>query len=154
MSALRQNLRIRLATANDAQAIRELTRAAYAKWVPVIGREPLPMLADYNKAVAEHRFDLIEIGGKLAALMETINESDHLLIENLAVSPSFQRMGLGAKLLAHAETIANIHGHQALKLYTNKAFATNITFYSNHGYLIEREDPFLEGYTVFMIKTL
>jgi len=35
----------------DASAIRALTREAYAKWVPVIGREPKPMMADYAKAV-------------------------------------------------------------------------------------------------------
>ena len=31
---------LRQAMATDAAAIRELTRAAYAKWVPLIGREP------------------------------------------------------------------------------------------------------------------
>ena len=38
----------------DAPAIRDLTRAAYAKWVPVIGREPKPMGADYDLAVRAH----------------------------------------------------------------------------------------------------
>ena len=31
---------LRQAVAADAPAIRDLTRAAYAKWVPLIGREP------------------------------------------------------------------------------------------------------------------
>ena len=39
---------------NDVRAIRELSRAAYAKWVPLIGREPWPMTADYGRAVAEN----------------------------------------------------------------------------------------------------
>ena len=38
---------LRRAGPDDAGAIRSLTRAAYAKWVPVIGREPMPMQADY-----------------------------------------------------------------------------------------------------------
>jgi hypothetical protein len=37
---------LRQATAADAGAIRDLTREAYAKWVPLIGREPKPMTAD------------------------------------------------------------------------------------------------------------
>ena len=37
---------LRRAVADDAAAVRVLTREAYAKWVPVIGREPLPMRAD------------------------------------------------------------------------------------------------------------
>ena len=40
---------LRQAVATDAAAIRELTRAAYAKWVPLIGREPKPMTANYEE---------------------------------------------------------------------------------------------------------
>ena len=145
---------IRLAEAADADAIRDLTLRAYAKWVPVIGREPLPMQVDYSQAVAEHRFDLIEIDGKLAALMETIDQGDHLLIENLAVSPDRQGNGLGKKLLAHAETIAVELGYNCLKLFSNKAFTSNIQLYLKFGYEIEREEPFREGFTVYMQKFL
>ncbi|MER8574637.1 hypothetical protein NKH19_11525 [Mesorhizobium sp. M1338] len=58
------SIRLRPAVPADAAAIRNIVRAAYAKWVPVIGREPLPMRTDYDKAVAEHPFDLaVEDGG-------------------------------------------------------------------------------------------
>ncbi len=50
---------LRLADPSDADAIRTLTREAYAKWVPVTGREPLPMRVDYAEAVKTHRFDLL-----------------------------------------------------------------------------------------------
>jgi hypothetical protein len=75
--------------------IRVLTREAYAKWVPLIGREPLPMLADYAEAVQKHRIDLLYLAGDLAALIEMIPQTGHLLIENVAVSPAFQRRGGG-----------------------------------------------------------
>ena len=94
------------ATAEDVEAIRSLTREAYAKWVPVIGREPKPMAADYADAVRKHRIDLLYLDGTLAALIEMIPETDHLPIENVAVSPPFQGRGLGRKLLAHAERVA------------------------------------------------
>ena len=42
---------LRRAEPADASAIRELSRAAYAKWVPGIGGEPLPMSVDYDQAV-------------------------------------------------------------------------------------------------------
>ncbi len=51
-------LNLRRAVDDDAPAIREPTRVAYAKWVPVIGREPKPMTADYKVAVRRHRIDL------------------------------------------------------------------------------------------------
>ena len=47
-------LPLRRARVEDAAAIRALSRAAYGKWVPLIGREPKPMTADYGKAVREH----------------------------------------------------------------------------------------------------
>ena len=43
----------RRAGAADAPAVGELTRLAYAKWIPVVGREPTPMTADYDRIVRE-----------------------------------------------------------------------------------------------------
>jgi catechol 2,3-dioxygenase-like lactoylglutathione lyase family enzyme/GNAT superfamily N-acetyltransferase len=142
----------RQAEPTDATAIHELTRAAYAKWVPLIGREPLPMTADYTQSVLKHRFDLIHINGKLAALIETIVQADHLLIENVAVSPSFQKRGLGGKLLAHAEKLAAASGFSEIKLYTNRVFAENIQLYSKLGYHVDREEAFMGGFLVHMSK--
>ena len=48
---------LRRAGLGDAAAVRALTRSAYAKWVPVIGREPKPMTADYAEAVRRHAID-------------------------------------------------------------------------------------------------
>ena len=45
------SIELRQATAADAAAIRGLTRAAYAKWVALIGREPKPMTAEFSRKV-------------------------------------------------------------------------------------------------------
>jgi GNAT superfamily N-acetyltransferase len=145
---------MRQAVAGDAAAIRALTRAAYAKWVPVIGREPLPMVADYEAAAAKHRFDLLYVDGVLAALIETIAKEDHLLIENVAVDPAFQKRGLGRKLMAHAEMVAAQAGYGMLRLYTNKSFAENVTLYQRLGYAVDREEEFRGGFTVYMSKRI
>jgi hypothetical protein len=75
----------RRAGATDAIAVRALTRAAYAKWIPIIGREPKPMGADYDVAVRDHLVDLLIDGENLLGLIEMIPNGDHLLIENVAV---------------------------------------------------------------------
>jgi hypothetical protein len=49
------DLPLRRATSADVGAVRDLTRTAYAKWVPVIGRVPKPMTADYAAAVRDHQ---------------------------------------------------------------------------------------------------
>ena len=145
---------LRQGMATDAPAIRDLTRAAYAKWVPVIGREPKPMTADYAEAVGQHRFDLLYVEGRLAALIETIPKADHLLIENVAVSPPLQGRGLGRKLMAHAEKVAASLGFSEIKLYTNKLFTENIRLYAKLGYRVDREEQFGGGVVVHMSKPI
>src|SRR5215469_15639083 len=78
-------LQIRRAQSQDAEAVRRLVRGAYAQWIPVIGREPMPMKADYERAVRDHDIDLLYIDGDLVALIEVTVSSDHLFIENIAV---------------------------------------------------------------------
>jgi ribosomal protein S18 acetylase RimI-like enzyme len=143
---------LRQAGAVDAPAIRKLTREAYAKWVPIIGREPKPMIADYAQAVLDHRFDLLYRAGTLVAVIETVPRIDHLLIENLAVSPSFQGRGFGRRLMAHAECLAAASGFGELRLYTNKHFGENIRFYRKLGYRVDREEAYKGGFVVHMSK--
>jgi ribosomal protein S18 acetylase RimI-like enzyme len=143
---------LRQAVAADAADVRQLTRDAYAKWVPLIGREPKPMTADYAEAVRKHRIDLLHLEGTLAALIETIAEADHLLIENVAVAPAFQGRGLGRKLMAHAEQLAASAGYREIRLYTNKLFADNVALYRKLGYRIDREEDLKHGIAVHMSK--
>ena len=41
-----------------------------------------------------------------------------------------------------------------LRLLTNGAFEANVSLYSKHGYTIDREEPFMNGMTVYMSKKL
>ena len=144
----------RLATANDVEAIAAVTRQAYAKWVAVIGREPLPMRVDYAEAVGKHRFDLLHVDDDLAALIETTPDEDHLLIVNLAVAPAFQGRGLGVRLLKAAEDLAEASGLKGTRLYTNARFAENLRLYAALGYRIDREEALNGGVAVYMSKAL
>jgi ribosomal protein S18 acetylase RimI-like enzyme len=112
------------------------------------------MTADYADAVGKHRFDLLYVEGKLAALIETIPQADHLLIENVAVSPPFQGRGLGRKLMAHAEKVAASSGFSETKLYTNKLFAENVQLYCKLGYRVDREEEFKGGVVVHLSKSI
>src|SRR5262245_19970184 len=96
----------RRAVPADADGVRGLVRIPYGKWVPLSGREPLPMSADYRRAIAERIVDLWEEDGQLLALIELVPAEHHLLIENIAVRPDQQGKGFGERLLAHAEAMA------------------------------------------------
>jgi ribosomal protein S18 acetylase RimI-like enzyme len=147
-------LKLRLGGPDDAGAIQALTRAAYAPWVALIGREPLPMTADYDAAVRDHRFDLAYAAGELVGLIETQAAPDHLLVVNVAVEPAHQSAGFGRRLLAHAEALARGEGLTTLRLYTNARFERNLRLYQRLGYVVEREETSERGVIVHMIKSL
>lgn len=144
----------RQARPEDAPAIHALVCAAYAKWVPIIGREPKPMSADYEQAIQEHDFTLLCIGGEIAGLIETMTRDDHLWIENVAVTPARQGMGLGRRLLEHAEETAEQSGLTKISLLTNADFKANVTLYEKIGYVTTVREPFMGGTTLYMSKSL
>lgn len=138
-------MKIRRAEAADWQIVRTITLDAYAKWVPLLGREPLPMTVDYAQAVLEHQIDLLEVEGAIVGLVELVPGADHLLIENLAIDPAHQGRGHGRVLMDHALTVARALGLKEVRLYTNKLFAANIRFYQALGYQLTQEQPFRGG---------
>jgi GNAT superfamily N-acetyltransferase len=148
------HVEIRSALSADAEAIRDLTRAAYAKWVALIGREPLPMQADYQRAVAEHTIDLLIDGGALAGLIEMILRPDHLWIESVAVAPEQQGRGYGRLLLARAERRAVEAERFEIRMQTNQAFAANLALYAKLAYVIDRVEPFRGGTIVHLSKRI
>jgi len=143
---------IRIATIGDAEAVTTLTRIAYAKWVPVIGREPLPMKTDHAAFILENRVDLLFSDKDMAALVETIQRKDHLLIENVAVDPRFQKRGYGKKMVAYAEQLALQAGLDVVRLYTNSRFEVNLRLYASLGYEVERTEERNGGVAVHMLK--
>jgi GNAT superfamily N-acetyltransferase len=138
----------------DATLIRDFVRAAYAKWVPVMGREPLPMTADYDAALQQHRFDLAFDGTELAALIETAVKDDHLWVENIAVRSDLQGRGLGQRLLRLAEDQARAAGVAEVRLLTNAALTGNVQFYQTYGFAITATEPFRGGFVVWFAKAV
>jgi ribosomal protein S18 acetylase RimI-like enzyme len=146
---------VRRATAADAVTVRELTRAAYAKWVPILGREPRPMTADYDAALRDHLVDLLRVDGEAVALIEMAPTADHLLIVNVAVVPAQQGRGHGRALMAHAEEVARSLNLSEVRLYTNALFAENLRLYRRLGYRVDREEQHPQfGVAVHMSKRL
>ncbi len=136
---------LRRAKAADAAAIRQLTQEVYAKWIAVIGREPMPMRANYENAVQDHWIDLAEEDGELIGFIEMIPRADHLFVENLAVANAHQGQGLATRLLQHAEALAQKCELPQVQLATNQAFLNNLTFYQNRGYEAYETSAFAMG---------
>lgn len=113
------------------------------------------MTADYDGAVRDHMVELLHKDGELLALIEMRDESDHLLIINVAVRPSVQGRGYGRTLLAHAEELARSLHLAEVRLYTNSRFIENLRLYERLGYRVNHEEVVPDiGIAVHMSKTV
>jgi ribosomal protein S18 acetylase RimI-like enzyme len=142
----------RQATASDLPAICEVIRTAYARYSDRMDRPPAPVLADYNAAVQAGQVWVL--GEPVAGVLVLDDDHDGLLVENVAVRPTAQGVGLGRALMEFAERHARARGLRRLALYTNEVMVENLAFYAKLGCreTARRTD---DGYRrVFMEKLL
>ncbi len=145
---------LRPARPEDVAAIAHCARAAYERYVERIGREPAPMVADFAALVAADEVHVVTIDGTLAGFIVVRPGPDHLFVENVAIHPDRQGLGLGKRLMAFAEAEARGRGLPSLKLYTNIKMTENFPFYRGLGF-VETERRHEDGFDrVYMVKTL
>lgn len=145
---------LRRADAGDADAIRDLVAAAYVGYTGLLGRTPIPMLADYALAVREHEVWVLDAEGSILGILELIAHADHLWIENVAVAPDQQGRGFGRRLLAHADDEAGRRGLDSIGLLTNERYVDNIAMYTRYGYRETHRAPYLGSDLVYFRKAI
>ena len=118
---------LRAARASDVDGIRACVRGAYAMYVPRMGKEPGPMLADFEAQVAAGQVTVLEAEGRLRGLIVMFPGADHLFVENVAVWPDAQGRGYGRRLLRYAESEARRLGLDEIRLYTEERMTENLT---------------------------
>jgi ribosomal protein S18 acetylase RimI-like enzyme len=126
---------IRKATAEDTARIGAIARAAYAKYVPRIGREPPPMVADFAAEVAAGHVAVIATAEAVDGYMIAWPETDAYLVDNIAIDPARQGEGLGRQLIDHAVGEARRRRLPAIRLYTNAAMTENLSMYAHMGFV-------------------
>jgi ribosomal protein S18 acetylase RimI-like enzyme len=125
---------IRPARRAEAEWARALVRRAYALYVPRMGQEPAPMLADYGALIDAGELHVLEDAGAGVALIVLRPDEDAFFVENIAVDPLVQGKGHGRALLAFAEAEARRLGLAAIRLYTNAAMTENLAYYPRLGF--------------------
>jgi GNAT superfamily N-acetyltransferase len=126
--------RIRPATAADVSALARVVQDAYRHYIPRIGKPPGPMLDDYSARVSEGVVSVIEDGKTIVGVLVLLPKPDHLLLDNIAVSPAHQGQGFGRRLLEFAEEEARRQGYQEIRLYTHETMTENQRLYAAIGY--------------------
>jgi ribosomal protein S18 acetylase RimI-like enzyme len=154
MTAHEPSVALRRATPDDAETITALTDAAYAKYIPLIGRKPQPMTADYRQLIAEHHVWLLTKDSQPAGALVLMYQPEHVLIYSVAVAPPYQKQGWGRHLLTWAEAQARQAGYSLIRLYTNERMEANIALYRRLGYEETGREDHLGSTLVHMAKHL
>ncbi len=147
-------LDIRRATLADAREVERVTTEAYARYVPILGRQPQPMMADAAQLIAENPVWLLAIDGQPSGVLVLMEEPDALLVYSLAIVPTQQGRGHGGRLLAWAEEQARASGLTRVRLYTNELMGQNVAWYAARGYSETGREPYLGSTLVHMARVL
>lgn len=143
-----------MAQAGDLDSVTRCAEAAYALYVPRMGKKPAPMVADFRCQIAAGQVYVVDAGGQVAGFIVLYRRREHLHIENVAVFPANQGQGLGGAMLSFAEDEAKRQGVSSIELYTNVKMTENLELYPRLGY-VETDRREEDGFSrVFYRKTL
>lgn len=125
---------IRRAVSDDLARIAEIARLAYRHYIPRIGREPAPIVADFALHLARDELDVAVSDAGVDGYIVAYPRPDDYFVENVAVDPAGAGRGTGRALMQHAEAAARRAGRTAVRLYTNVHMTENFPFYAALGY--------------------
>src|SRR6266576_2021950 len=126
--------RIRAARGGDVPAIANIVDQAYRHYIARMSKPPGPMLDDYAARVSEGVVWVLEEGAAIAGIIVLLPTTNYLLLDNIAISPARQGLGLGRQMLAFAEAEALQRGYHEIRLYTHLTMVENQRLYASIGY--------------------
>ena len=127
---------IRLAMTTDVPAIKLIARKSFERYVPLIGKPPAPMNANFSGHVLKDTVFIAQSEKKQGSVLGyaiVLQRDGEWLLDNNAVSPEAQGRGIGSALIAACETFLQKQGVQRYHLYTNEAMEQNLTWYPEIG---------------------
>lgn len=148
---------IRLATADDYQAVEDCVKAAFTKWIDIIGMKPMALTADYHDFIKRNVTYVIDgnKAGELAGLLIIYPVDNALYVDTIGVNPTYQQHGLGRRLLTYAEEKAREAELNKMTLVTNALQVSNQEYYRKFGYVETHRESLEPGRVgVWMAKTL
>ena len=127
-------MHIRLALKSDLRGIQRCAHAAYEMYVPRIGKRPAPMIADFEQQIIDRQVHVLMDGKAVAGFVVFYKRDKCVHLENVAVDPQHQGLGLGVQMIKHVEAAAAEQQAGAVELYTNAKMTENLKLYPYLGY--------------------
>jgi ribosomal protein S18 acetylase RimI-like enzyme len=142
---------VRPARPDDAPGVATCVCQAYVHYIERIGRQPAPMLDDYDAVIREAQVH-VAIGDETvvgAIVMRVTAEGFYL--ENVSVRPAVKGRGVGRTLLELAEDEARRQGFGSIYLATHELMTENRELYSRIGYQVF-EHRVVDGFARVMFR--
>lgn len=127
------DFRIRLARAEDADAIARVIVAAYAPWRARLSDLP-DVAGGIDAAIAGGGVSVAETTTGIAGMIETAQADATVQVVNLAVDPAAAGAGIGTALMRHAEAAARGAGADGMRLATHRGMTGTLAFYRRLGW--------------------
>jgi len=144
---------LRRAVQADLARVVAIQRAAYARNRELLGVEPLPLMADYERIFRDYEV-WVTAEGTIESVLILEPRATDLLIWSIATDPQHQASGLGHAMLAAAEVRARALGLDTMRLYTGTKLKHLVDWYTRNGYAIERIEETSDRTIAYMVKSL
>ena len=93
------------------------------------------MRLDYDEVIRDYQVTVVEHEGVIVAVLALCLADEGFLLDNIAVAPDHQGVGLGRWLLEYAESEARRQGFDSIYLYTQEIMTENLALYLRVGYV-------------------
>jgi len=77
----------------------------------------------------------MEAAGAIEGYLISWPKTEAYFIDNIAVNPAHQGLGLGRQLMEYAAREAKRHNLSAIQLYTNATMTENLAMYAHMGFV-------------------
>ena len=145
---------LRFAVPEEAAAVAALVDRAYTGYIERMGRKPGPMLDDYAALIGDGLVRVLCHDGRICGVLVLIEKDDHLLLDNIAVDPAAQGLGLGRQLVEAAEDVAKTLCYGTVRLYTHETMVENVALYEHLGFSITHKAKDRGFDRIYMAKAL
>jgi GNAT superfamily N-acetyltransferase len=136
------SITISTARPEDETSCRALLREAFRDYVARLGRTEGPIHYPLlGSIIAEQRALVAKSGEELVGVAVYSNRQNCRFIDQLAIRPACQGMGIGGALLNHIEQSAVESGYDCLELSTAEMMTHLVRMYSARGFRIIRTGP-------------
>lgn len=144
-------LTFRKAEQRDLFDIEQCVEQAYRPYVAVLGVEPAPLSTNYEDHICKGNVLIAHASnGDFVGILLSYVDGESLIVDNVAITPAFQRRGALVEICVHAVQLARAAGLTNIRTFTNQKLVRNINMYKKLGLLVDHIEQMSDRTAVHM----